>query len=213
MRQLLVLLLLAPLYAMGGVIATCSSVGMCGYSATETAVGNLLTVDLNGFAERSGTFTLDETILLDLSGVPAGSLGIANVTMFAGALGFTSSAGGFATIQCSAMSANDNPDSAGMLNHCYNGGPALFPLQSAIPLHMGIQAGGGLHVSGAGEVYLQVAFSALDPSGQRQVPVGVSLLPEPSPVWLCGAGLVAAAVYRRRTIVAARSFLAGVVRQ
>jgi hypothetical protein len=192
------------MYAMAGVIGSCGPpAGFCNFYATETAVGNLLTIDFNAIAEHSGGATLNEVVLLDLSGLPPGStigiLGIADLTFFAGADGLTQSMGSFGgletaspVIACAAMSLNPNPDAPAVVNHCYNGGATFFHLQSAIPINMQIGA-----TAGSGEVYFQAAFFALDPVGSEIRPVGVSLLPEPSPVWLCGAVLLAVCMYRK----------------
>jgi hypothetical protein len=204
MRGSLFVILLAPIYAIAGVIGSCGpGGGFCSFSATETAVGNLLTIDFNAVAEHAGGATLNEVVLLDLSGLPPGStmgeLGIADLTFFAGADGFTQSMGAFGgpgiafpDIACAATSMNPNPDAPPVVNHCYNGGPTFFHLQSAIPINMQISAG-----SGSGEVYFQAAFFALDPVGSQIRPVGVSLMPEPIPIWLCGAGLLAVCIYRK----------------
>ncbi len=189
MRCSIALLFLAPVVGMASVIANCSP-GFCGYTANETIVGGLVTIDFSAQAEHGGLFTLSETLVTDSSGGPPGFIGVVNLTLWAGVIGSATASGELGpALSCGATSSQiPGPDTFPVLVHCYNGG-AVFPLISLgqIPVDMQIQVGGG----SSGEVFLQASFSEINTQTGQTRPLAVQfLVPEPSSIVLCGVGLV-----------------------
>ena len=188
MRWSIALLFLAPVTGMASVIANCPSVLHCSY--TDTIVDDVVTIDLHALG--SGTFTLSETLVTDLSGPTPGFIGFTHLTFIAGVYGPSSALGTLGDIECGAVSTSPGgPDDHSVVNRCYEDGQAFF-FDKILPVHMTITLGCDLFHSCDGEVFLQASFFEFNTETNESRPLSVHFAPAPEPgsIVLCGVGLV-----------------------
>jgi hypothetical protein len=102
-RSAVALLFLAPVVSMASVIGSCGP-GLCHDAASETIVGNLVTIDFYVEAEHGADFTLNETLITDSSGGPPAFLGLVHLTLWADAFGGAAASGTLGAFQCGVFS-------------------------------------------------------------------------------------------------------------
>jgi PEP-CTERM motif len=196
MRYSVALLFLAPVLGMASVVTNCPSFLHCSY--TDTIVDDVVTIDLH--AQGSGTFTLSETLVTDLSGPTPGFIGFANLSFIAGVYGPATAFGTLGGIGCGVTGTGyGGPDEHSVVNRCYEGGQAFF-FDKILPVHMTIVSGCDLLHTCDGEVFLQASFSEFNTETEEYRPLSVHFAPAPEPgsIWLSGAGLVAAGILFRK---------------
>lgn len=197
MRYSVALLFLAPVVGMASVIGGCSP-GDCGYTATESIVGDLVTIDFSAHAEHGGLFTLSETLVTDNSGDP-GFIGGAILTFWAGVYGPATASGTVGELGCGVIgTGNGGPDDHSVVNPCYNSLGWAGPITlGQIPVEMVIQLGDAGFGSSGG-FHLQASFNELNFSTGEERPLAVHfLVPEPATMTLAGLGLLAVFLLRR----------------
>ena len=195
MRYSVALLFLGPVLGMASLVTNCPSVLHCTY--TDTIVDDVVTVDLH--AQGSGTFTLSETLVTDLSGPTPGFIGLANLTFIAGAYGPSSALGTLGDIGCGAVSTSPGgPDDFPVVNYCHDG--HVFFSDKILPIHMTISLGCDVFHSCDGEVFLSARFFEWNTETDETRPLSVYFAPAPEPgsIWLSGAGLLAAGILFRK---------------
>ncbi len=187
MRWSVALLFLSPVLGMASVVTNCYS-AHCSY--TDTIVDDVVTIDLH--AQGSGTFTLSETLVTDLSGPTPGFIGLANLTFIAGVYGPSSAFGTFGDIGCAAVSTSPGgPDDHSVVNRCYEDGQAYF-FDRILPVHMTIALGCDLLHTCDGEVLLSASFFEWNTETGETRPLSVHFAPAPEPgsIVLSGVGLM-----------------------
>ena len=203
MRCSVVLLFLAPVVGMASVIGGCSP-GYCSYTANETIVGDLVTIDFSAQAEHGGLFTLSETLVTDNSGDP-GFIGGAILTFSAGVYGPATASGTVGSLGCGATSSGSGgPDDHSVSNTCFNSLGWAGPISlGQIPIDMVIQLGNAGFGSSGG-FHLEARFNEFNFGTSEERPVSVHfLVPEPATMTMAGLGLLAVFLLRRRAPSAA----------